>query len=226
MKLALDEETSEVDNDVRKVINEMKKKFNKYWKKSYISLSIPVVLDPRFKFMFIKFRFEQSYGADAGKWLKRVRKVLRGLFDEYSSQFDDSNVDSTQDGRLGSDQEADMEEDDPFADWYEHLSKNSRVTTELDRYLNDNPIRQSEGFDILKWWMVHSPVYPNLACIARDMLAMRMSTVPSKSAFSTKERTMSDYHSRLTTETTEALICLKDWSQASGKSSSEHVVNN
>ncbi|KAL6634299.1 hypothetical protein ACP70R_026970 [Stipagrostis hirtigluma subsp. patula] len=216
IKLALDEETSEVDNDVRKVINDMKKKFNKYWKKSYISLSIPVVLDPRFKFMFIKFRFEQSYGADAGKWLKRVRKVLTGLFHEYSSQFDDSNVDSTQDGRLGSDQEADMEEDDPFADWYEHLSKNSRVTTELDRYLNDNPIRQSEGFDILKWWMVHSPVYPNLARIARDMLAMRMSTVPSKSAFSTKERTISDYHSRLTTETTEALICLKDWSQASG----------
>ncbi|KAL6634304.1 hypothetical protein ACP70R_026975 [Stipagrostis hirtigluma subsp. patula] len=212
IKLALDGETSEVDNDVGKVIKGMKKKFNKYWIKSYISLSIPVVLDPRFKFMFIKFRFEQFYGADAGKWLKRVRKVLRGLFDEYSSQYGDCDVDSTEDG---SDQEIDMEEDGPFADWYEHLSKHSRVTTELDRYLNESPIRQSEGFDILKWWMVYSPMYPNLARIARDILAKPMSTVATKSAFSTKGRTINDYHSRLTTETTEALICLQDWSRPS-----------
>ncbi|XP_062200526.1 uncharacterized protein LOC133903230 [Phragmites australis] len=99
-----------------------------------------------------------------------------------------------------------VEDNDPFTDWYQHLSNNILVSTELDRYLNESPIQQSEYFDILKWWMVYAPMYPTLASIVRDVLAMPMSAVASKSAFSTKGRTISDYHKRLTTDTTEVLI--------------------
>ncbi|CAO2034505.1 unnamed protein product, partial [Urochloa humidicola] len=48
-------------------------------------------------------------------------------------------------------------------------------------------------------------------CMARDMLATPASTVASESAFSSGERVISDYRSRLTSETVEALICLQDW---------------
>ena len=41
-------------------------------------------------------------------------------------------------------------------------------------------------------------------------------TVASESAFSTGERVVSDFRSRLTTDTIEALICLQDWLRAAG----------
>jgi hypothetical protein len=58
---------------------------------------------------------------------------------------------------------------------------------------------------------MYSTRYPVLACMARDILAVAASTVASESAFSTGERIVSDYRSRLKSETIEALICLQDW---------------
>ncbi|RLN17938.1 hypothetical protein C2845_PM02G15600 [Panicum miliaceum] len=130
IKLTLDGEASEVDNDVQKMIKGMKRKFKKYWKKSYISLSVSIIFDPWFKYMFVEFRFKKAFGADAGKSLRRVQKVLRELYDEYSSQ-NDCNVDCT---------EMSMEDNGPFTDWCQHLSSNVEVSTELDRYLNERPI--------------------------------------------------------------------------------------
>jgi hypothetical protein len=146
IKLTLDGEASEVDNDVQKMIKGMKRKFKKYWQKSYISLSIPIIFYPRFKYMFVEFCFKQAFGADAGKSLRRVQKVLRELYDEYSSQLNDCNVDCTE--------EMSMEDNGPFTDWCQYLSSNVEVLTELDRYFNERPIDLSEDFDILNWWMV------------------------------------------------------------------------
>ena len=208
IKLTLDREASEVDNDVQKMIKGMKRKFKKYWKKSYLSLSIPMFY-PRFKYMFVEFRFKQAFGAAAGKSLRRVQKVLRELYDEYSSQLNDCNVDCTE--------EMSTEDNRPFTDWCQHLSSNVEVLTELDRYLNERPIDLSEDFNILNWWMVYTPVYPTLARIARDVLAVPPCTVASESVFNTGERVISDSHCRLTTKTVESLICLRDWCQDSGK---------
>ncbi|KAJ1283052.1 hypothetical protein BS78_03G098400 [Paspalum vaginatum] len=211
IKLTLDREASGVDNNVRKMIKEMKRKFNNYWKKSYISLSIPIIFDPRFKYAFVEFRFKQAFGADAGKYLRRVQKVLRGLYNEYSSQSNDCNVDFT-----GGDQDMSMADNGPFADWIQYLSSNVEVLPELDRYLNESPTELSEDFDILNWWMVYTPVYPTLARIARDVLAVPASTVASEWVFNTGGRAIGDFHNRLTPETVEALICLRDWCKDSG----------
>ncbi|GAU31155.1 hypothetical protein TSUD_315800 [Trifolium subterraneum] len=59
--------------------------------------------------------------------------------------------------------------------------------------------------------MVHSSRFPVLANIARDLLAIPVSTVASESAFSTGGRVLDEYCSRLSTRTVEALICTKDW---------------
>ncbi|CAN6293976.1 unnamed protein product, partial [Urochloa humidicola] len=63
---------------------------------------------------------------------------------------------------------------------------------------------------------VYSPVYPTLARIARDVLAVPASTDQSELVFNTGERVIGDSHCRLSTETVESLICLRDWSQDSG----------
>ncbi|CAL5004353.1 unnamed protein product [Urochloa decumbens] len=65
--------------------------------------------------------------------------------------------------------------------WEKHCrSRDSRIDTssylavekELDRYLDDDLAPQTEGFDILNWWKIHSLEYPTVARMARDVLAM------------------------------------------------------
>jgi hypothetical protein len=88
----------------------------------------------------------------------------------------------------------------------------------LDRYLEEETLSVTVDLDILQYWKMYSTRYPVLACMARDILAVPASTVASESAFSTGERTVSDYRSRLKSETIEALICLQDWLRSRGKS--------
>lgn len=70
---------------------------------------------------------------------------------------------------------------------------------------------RKKELDILEWWKINSPKYPVLSTIARDILAISVSTVPSEAAFSSGGRIVSDYRSSLSCSTVEALICLQDW---------------
>ncbi|GAU10851.1 hypothetical protein TSUD_424540, partial [Trifolium subterraneum] len=78
-------------------------------------------------------------------------------------------------------------------------------------YFNDGLEEDSSNFNILNYWKVHSSRFPVLANIARDLLAIPVSTVASESAFSTGGRVLDEYRSRLSTRTVEALICTEDW---------------
>ncbi|KAK9992708.1 hypothetical protein SO802_027693 [Lithocarpus litseifolius] len=53
--------------------------------------------------------------------------------------------------------------------------------------------------------------YPTLQRIARDILAIPMTTVASESAFSTSGRLLSPHRSRLHHDTLEALMCGQNW---------------
>ena len=66
-------------------------------------------------------------------------------------------------------------------------------------------------FDILSWWKNNQGKYPILAKIARDFLAIPVSTVASESAFSTGGRHLSPHRSRLHPSTVEALVCTQNW---------------
>ena len=65
-------------------------------------------------------------------------------------------------------------------------------------------------FDILDFWKKDFK-YPTLRVIARDVLAIPISTVASESAFSMGGRVVSPHRSRLHAETGEALMCLQNW---------------
>jgi len=87
---------------------------------------------------------------------------------------------------------------------------------ELESYLSKVTIHRSDQFNILAWWQMNSAEYPTLSRMVRDILAVPASTVASESAFSTGSRVLSDFRSRMTPETVEALVCLQDWIRASG----------
>lgn len=91
VKLTLEKEGSDVGSSIHDMVKYMQNKFKKYWKVSWLALSIPVILDPRFKFAFLEFRFE-SFGDQAEAKLAEVM-VFQGLFNEYS-QLDDCNSES------------------------------------------------------------------------------------------------------------------------------------
>jgi hypothetical protein len=79
-----------------KILKEMKKKFNKYWNKSHITLCVPVVFDPRFKLKFVNFVFSKAFPVTGKEKTARVEKLAHGLFSAYTSQQEPPHAASTQ----------------------------------------------------------------------------------------------------------------------------------
>ncbi|KAH9705837.1 transcription factor TGA10 [Citrus sinensis] len=88
------------------------------------------------------------------------------------------------------------------------------VADELDSYLDEKVIPRMEDFNILSWWKTNANRYPTLARIARDILAIPITTVAYESAFNTSGRVVSPYHNRLHPSTLEALMCCQSWLRA------------
>ena len=89
----------------------------------------------------------------------------------------------------------------------QHICK--QVKSELDTYLEEDD-KTTPDFDILMWWKVNRSRYPILSEIARDLLAILVSTVASESAFSAGGRFLSPHPSRLHPSTVEALMCTQN----------------
>ena len=89
------------------------------------------------------------------------------------------------------------------------------MTTEVERYLLD-PIEDpsNDKLNVLLWWKVNGSKYPILQKIAKDILAIPISTVASESAFSTGGHIIDEYRSSLTPTMIEALTCTKNWLQS------------
>jgi len=84
--------------------------------------------------------------------------------------------------------------------------------SKVDVYLEEERLMMDEQkFNILARWNANSGKYPILSRIARDLLVVPISTVPSKSAFSIGGKIVSPQHSRLHPTTVEALMCLQSW---------------
>ena len=83
--------------------------------------------------------------------------------------------------------------------------------SEMDVYLEEESENDVKGFDVLAWWKCNSEKFPILSAMARDFLAIPLSTVSSESAFSCGGRILGDHRSSLTPHMLEALVCAKDW---------------
>ena len=89
-----------------------------------------------------------------------------------------------------------------------HLATDSLESkSEVERYLADYVAEDSPNFCILNWWKVNSSKYRLLSKVARDVLAIPLSTVASEFAFSTRSRVLDPFRSSLLPNTVEMLIC-------------------
>ncbi|KAF7814598.1 zinc finger BED domain-containing protein RICESLEEPER 2-like [Senna tora] len=75
----------------------------------------------------------------------------------------------------------------PKGKWWSK-KKNNAVDqkSDLEKYLAEEIHDNDNNFDIMAWWKENSNKYKILSLIARDVLAVPVSTVASESAFSTE----------------------------------------
>uniref|UniRef100_A0A453FW87 HAT C-terminal dimerisation domain-containing protein n=1 Tax=Aegilops tauschii subsp. strangulata TaxID=200361 RepID=A0A453FW87_AEGTS len=83
--------------------------------------------------------------------------------------------------------------------------------SELEKYLAEDSEDPDKKIDILGWWKENSSRFPILANMARDILAIPITTVASESAFSTSGRILDDLRTSLTPFMVQALVCTQDW---------------
>ncbi|KAL8161426.1 hypothetical protein V2J09_012915 [Rumex salicifolius] len=94
--------------------------------------------------------------------------------------------------------------------------KRIEIKSELDLYVDDKTVDLEEEFDILQFWKRESKRYPLLSALARDILCVPISSVPSESAFSLGRKIITSCRSSLGATTTEALACYEDWLRGRG----------
>ncbi|CAN0876612.1 Putative AC transposase [Linum grandiflorum] len=96
----------------------------------------------------------------------------------------------------------------------ELVAKVSQIMHDLfDYYSEMNGV--DSGRCTRTWWKVNSSKYPILAMMARDVLAIPVSTVASESAFSTGGRVLDVFRSSLSPLVVESLICAQNWIRSS-----------
>ncbi len=205
------------DLTIRTMAIAMSVKFEKYWKKSNIALAVACFLDPRYKKKIIEFYMRRFYGNLYQVHLEEFVSVMRKLYQFYASSAPASSTKSNvNDPRHSTHMFVGSKKDELESFLYDDLGPDGDGYNELDKYMAEPLLKQSE-FDILAWWKNKTDVYPILSRIARDVMAIQVSTVASESAFSAGGRVIDPYRSRLDPEMVQALICTKDWIAASRK---------
>jgi hypothetical protein len=208
------------DSILAKMAINMKGKYEKYWgdvSKMNMLVFIAVIFYPRRKFQFVSWGLNKYYEKEiADRLCEKVKETLTRIFESYSRLSNKDQAESVA-PEVEAESASQIKKKPKFVDQFEkdmdkdpNLSKN-----EVDVYLTEPRENGYLEFDILNWWKVNSTKYPTLGLIARDILAMPISTVASESAFSTGGRVLSNYRSSLTPHTVEALICAQNWLRSS-----------
>ncbi|GJV42630.1 zinc finger BED domain-containing protein RICESLEEPER 2-like protein [Tanacetum coccineum] len=217
------------DTNLAAMAKMMKCKFDKYYaslEKCNMATVVASVLDPRNKFEYVEVLLGDVYGKIKGKAMCAMIKVsLVELYKDYvkihaspetHTMFESVDPSSSVNKRSAIatlviepsailKQKVLLEIKRRKSESRSHDSK-----SELDRYLNEDVKDESDKFDILNWWKVNNLRFPVLSLLARDVLAIPISTVASESVFSTGGRVLDAFRSFLTPPVVESLTCTQD----------------
>lgn len=206
IRLALHKWVRDDSNEIIKTMAiSMVDKFDKYWSQINGILAIAAILDPRNKMDCVAHYFEKLYGDQANGEMMRVRKTLDNLVREFESKGEVVNEQSPL--KRGFNECGD---EDDFARSKRQKVRAKPLRGEVDNYLESATMPEDKDFNVLNWWK-NDTNYPTLRKIAKDILAIPVSSVASESAFSMGGRVISAHRSRLHSQTVEALMCLQSW---------------
>ncbi|KAF7842378.1 putative AC transposase [Senna tora] len=155
-----------------------------------IVMAVAVILDPRYKLKVVEYYFPRIYKDQSSHYIEEVRNIMNELFQEYQANHNTSESSShisasasASESALNLDGDKGIDEESGMANLVQFLqssSSSSTVKSELDRYFEEANLPWSPDFDILNWWKINGITYPTLQAIARDFLAIPVSTVASE----------------------------------------------
>ncbi|KAL4556692.1 hypothetical protein LXL04_034848 [Taraxacum kok-saghyz] len=195
----------------------MKQKFDKYWAECNLMMSIGVILDPRCKTRVIEFCFPRMYPENESREnTEKAKEALYELYGEYAdehySSMGEESGQSTNGNRNNVTIQPSSSGWSEFAQFVRTVENVQPQKSELDNYLEQGCYICEDGpFDALKWWRSNSLKYRILSRMARDILAIPITTVASETTFSAGSRVIGTYRASLGAETVEVLLCGGDW---------------
>ncbi|XP_019082736.1 PREDICTED: zinc finger BED domain-containing protein RICESLEEPER 2-like [Camelina sativa] len=180
------------DEYKKAMAEKMKLKFYKYWgnfDNTNMMIYVAAVLDPQYKMRWVKWMIQGTYpNSEASCLITKITNALDKLFEYYTSLQLQESVGSEGNVNSGLDRSKDRTQrhvmmDEMFDD--EESVETDSTKSELEYYLDYiREDRKNPDFDILHWWNTTGSKYKVLSLMARDMLAIHVSTVTSESAFS------------------------------------------
>ena len=223
--VTLNENASDQYSIAFNMAQDMLAKFDKYWE-NFENLNplsvIATILDPRSKVKLLKVAFKEILGDDARceYVLHKMLNVLHRLYDHYASVLNASQENAQAVRSTASSAASTISSSSSSTSSKSRLhlrpktilrllEKDSETTNvqedkygEIQKYLDSEVLeRKEEYFDILTWWKQNGCQFKVLSLIARDVLAMSVSTLSFESAFSTGGRVISEYRSSLSPNT-------------------------
>ncbi|KAL4645238.1 hypothetical protein ACB092_02G222200 [Castanea dentata] len=194
LKIALNEWSLSSNEMINRMTESMLAKFNSYWANVNVVMAVGAILNPRYKMKLLEFYYPNIYEVDESP-----------VDNERSSHMptSTSNYVAQMKCRLN----GAMSSFDLFVNNSSSSSKKyGSARMEFDYFIDKGVLKKSEDFDILTWWKSNSLKY-TLQRIVRDILVIHVTTVATKSTFSTSGRLLSPHHNRLHPKTIEAIMC-------------------
>ncbi|KAL2934091.1 putative AC transposase [Bienertia sinuspersici] len=200
-------------NAVRKMAKPKWEKFDKYWFDHSLILSFGLLLDPRYKMACLNDLYSSLYVPIAveGK-INEIHIAFVALYGYYAKNSQAHVV--VQDSLSGS---GPSNLNRPFKakrilkNFNPHSCSSRTAKSDVDSYLNLPFVVDHDGFNILEYWKAQSMSYPTLALMARDILAIPITSVASESAFSAGGRILNKLRSSLLPKNVEILVTKRSW---------------
>ncbi|KAL2895082.1 putative AC transposase [Bienertia sinuspersici] len=194
----------------------MMEKYEKYWSDHVIILSVAVVLDPRFKLKFVKGLYSMLYVPSEVD--VRVRKVYDAMVELYDFNRSSSSQTiplpsqsySNRSHSASSYSSHQFSTADFMNDFFSSTSC-GEIDSKLDNYLNASLVANEDGFDVLKYWQSQKSIYPVLSRMAKDILAIPITSVASESSFSMGGRVLTKFRTSLLPKNVEAFVTTQNW---------------
>lgn len=206
----------------------MKKKFDKYWgKMNNVNqlLLFATILDPRYKLDYVEYYLNDLYidGEVVSNMMKSLKANLIDIYDWYvcHESVEGSNKVSTEESKSSTNTSKRCFSSTRDARLSRFMEKQAQkdsveIKNDVERYLLDaRESIEKNDFDVVDWWKVNRNKYSVLSNLAKDVLAIQVSTVASESAFSTGGRILDPFHSSLSPMMVKVIICTQNWLKAS-----------
>ncbi|KAJ3678545.1 hypothetical protein LUZ60_002348 [Juncus effusus] len=190
IQIVLKEKSRSMDYLINKVATRMLSIFDEYWREFSTILSVSVVLDPRYKMEFVEYAFKKIHEGEDERFVGQVKQSFQALFNEYKGNF----ASGSKKGEKNKEKE-----------------KNTEEISQLELYLSEPNVDWTRPLDVLEWWRENQPRYPDLARLARDVLAVPLCPVVPQSAFQIGGRVLDKYKGNLKPDVLEPMVCTKDW---------------